>query len=156
MSPRLFLILPLVLTTAWLAGCGTAAGSDTPSSTAAASAKSAASDMPFPKLETGTTAEVILQKLGKPVEIQPMPSPEGKAEVWIYKYEKSLGMVQVVGGTTERQVMSPTMGGVGTTTVQEPIFTMAEKTQHITLSLLLFNGRLQVQKAAVEETIDHR
>jgi hypothetical protein len=33
---------------------------------------------------------------------------------------------------------------------------MAEKTAHITLSLLLFNGRLQVQKAAVEETIDHR
>jgi hypothetical protein len=156
MSPRFFLIVPLMLTTAWLAGCGTTAESAATTSTPAPSAKSAASDMPFPTLEKGATAEVIRQKLGKPLEIQPMPSPEGKAEVWIYKYDKSLGMVQVAGGTVGREVMSPSMSGVGTTTVQEPVFTMAEKIEHITLSLLLFDGRLQVQKAAVEDTIEHR
>lgn len=156
MLSRFFLNVSLVLSTAGLAGCGTTAGSANITGATAASAKSDASEMPFPKLEKGATAEVIRQKLGNPLEIQPMPSPEGKAEIWIYKYEKSLGMVQVAGGTSERQVMSPSMSGVGMTTVQEPIFTMAEKTAHITLSLLLFNGRLQVQKAAVEETIDHR
>jgi hypothetical protein len=155
MIARLFLIVSLVVSTVGLDGCGTVAESAKTTGAPTAPAKSDAGEMPFPTLEKGTTAEVIRKKLGNPVEIQPMPSPEGKAEIWIYKYEKSLGMVQVAGGTIAREVMSPSMSGVGMTTVQEPILTMADKTAHITLSLLLFNGRLQVQKAAVEETIDH-
>ncbi len=111
--------------------------------------------MPFPKLEKGMTAEVIRQKLGNPVEIQPMPSPEGKAEVWIYKFTKDLGTTQMATGTRDIQVMSVGGNGVGMTTTKEPVYSLVEKKSEITLSLLMFNGQLQVQKAKVEDRLEH-
>ena len=111
--------------------------------------------MPFPKLEKGMTAETIRKLLGEPKEIQPTTSPEGKAEIWIYYFEKDLGMVQVAAGTRPVQVMSVVPNASGTVTVQEPVYTMAAKKAEITLSLLMFNGQLEVQKAKVEETIAH-
>lgn len=101
------------------------------------------------------TAETVRKLLGEPVEIQPTPSPEGKAEIWIYHFEKDLGMVQVATGTRTVQVMSMGASSTGTTDVQEPIYTMAAKKANITLSILMFNGQLEVQKAKVEEQIDH-
>ena len=103
------------------------------------------------------TAEIIRQKLGEPAEIQPMPDSSGnKIEVWIYNFKKELGMQQVAAGTREVSIMSmSSTQGVGMATVKEPVYTMAEKRADITLSLLMFNGRLEVQKAKVEETIDH-
>ena len=159
---RFFPSVMLVVSCSWFVGCSspkTAANVDDPTAGTAAPKVAAASDsgMPFPKLEKGTTAEVIRQKLGAPVEIQPTPSAQGKAEIWIYKYEKDLGTVQIAAGTREVQVMS--MGSVttsaGTVASQETVYAPAAKKQEITLSLLMFNGRLEVQKAKVEETIDH-
>ena len=103
------------------------------------------------------TAEVIRQKLGNPAEIQPMAPVDGnKVEVWIYNFKKDLGMTQVAAGTREVPIMSLSANqGVGMGTTKETIYAMAEKKADITLSLLMFNGRLQVQKAKVEETIEH-
>jgi hypothetical protein len=141
----------------WLAGCASptapATGVTGAQSTGPTDPDPAA--MPFPKLEKGMTAAVIRQKLGAPVEIQPMASREGKAEVWIYKFEKNLGMTQVAAGTREMQVMTVGSGGVGMTGVQDPVYTLAEKKSEITLSLLMFNDRLEVQKAKVESTLEH-
>ena len=111
--------------------------------------------MPFPKLEKGMTAETIRQKLGTPVEIQPMPSADGKAEVWIYKYEKDLGVAQVATGTRDVELMTMSSTMNGSTTTKEPVYTTVAKKGEITLSLLMFNGALQVQKAKVEEVLDH-
>jgi hypothetical protein len=157
---RFFPSVLVIISCSWFAGCSsptTLATGDqpAPAGTAVKSASTSDSDMPFPKLEKGTTAEVVRQKLGAPAEIQPTPSPEGKAEIWIYKYEKDLGTVQIATGTREVQVMSPTSTASGTASVQEPVYTTAIKKQEITLSLLMFNGQLQVQKAKVEQTVDH-
>lgn len=112
--------------------------------------------MPFPKLQKGMTAETIRKLLGEPREIQPTPSPTGKAEIWVYSFEKDLGMVQVAAGTHPVEVLSMIPNASGTVTIQEPVYTMAAKKEEITLSLLMFNGQLEVQKAKVEEKIDHR
>ncbi len=112
--------------------------------------------MPFPKLEKGMTAEIIRQKLGNPAEIQPVESSGGKGEVWVYKFEQNLGMTNVAAGTRDTSAMTVGVGGAGMTTVKEPVYTLAEKKSEITLSLLMFNGVLQSQKAKVEETLEHR
>ncbi len=144
-----------------LAGCSSPAGPDPKVSSAKeGTAKTSAAvadnhDMPFPKLEKGMTEATIRKLIGEPKEIQPTPSPEGKAEVWIYHFEKDLGMVQVASGTRTVQVMSMGSSSSGTRDVQEPIYTMAAKKADITLSILMFNGQLEVQKAKVEETIEH-
>jgi hypothetical protein len=153
MNPRFLPVFFLSSLCCSLTGCNSPA---TPASDTAQSAKPSATEMPFPKLEKGMTAEIIRQKLGEPAEIKPMPSSTGKAEIWIYKYEKSLGMTQVAARTESREVMTLTGTGPGMTTVQEPVFTLAEKISRVTLSLLMFDGQLQVQKANVEETLDHR
>jgi hypothetical protein len=150
------LLLPLALLFAlccWFSGCSTPAS--TTENTPAKTTGSADSDMPFPKLEVGMTSAVIRQKLGAPAEVQPTPSPEGKAEVWIYKYEKDLGTTQVATGTRDVQVMSMGQSSSGTSTVQEPTYSNVTKKSEITLSLLMFNDKLQAQKAAVVERLDH-
>ena len=139
-----------------LSGCSspTAPATAAPTSPPAVQADTG---MPFPKLEKGMTAEVIRQKLGEPAEIQPMPDSTGnKVEVWIYNFKKDLGMQQVAAGTREVPIMSLSANqGVGMGTTKETVFTMAEKKADITLSLLMFNGRLEVQKAKVEESLVH-
>ena len=141
----------------WIAGCAgpTPATEKTAAPATPTKSPTTAAEMPFPKLEKGTSAAMIREKLGAPVEVQPMPSPEGKAEVWIYKYSQPAGMTQVAAGTRDTQVMATPTPGAGLITVKEPVYTMVPKTTHITLSLLLFNDQLQVQKAAVEETVDY-
>jgi len=99
------------------------------------------------------TADVVRQKLGQPVEIQPMPSPQGKAEVWIYKFEKKMGTAQVATSTRDVQVMGMSFGTPVMTTVKEPVYSIVEKRAPVTLSLLMFNGLLEVQKAEVGEAV---
>lgn len=109
----------------------------------------------FPALEKDMSTDVIRQKLGPPAEIQPMASPEGKAEVWVYHFEKSVGMTQVATGTRDVPAMGLGMAGPVTTTVQEQTYSMAETRSMVTLSLLMFNGRLAAQKAKVENRVDY-
>lgn len=155
-------LYPFLLTSfsCWLAGCSSSATSTASSTTAPVApvvtkTPIAESEMPFPKLEIGMTADVIRQKLGQPVEIQAMPSPQGKAEVWVYKFEKSLGMAQVATGTRDVQTMTVGLSGPLMTTVKEPVYTMQEKRAPLTLSLLMFNGILESQKVAVGEPVVH-
>jgi hypothetical protein len=44
---------------------------------------------PWESLKPGQTAESVRALLGDPVEIRPLKSPKGKAEVWIYTSEVS-------------------------------------------------------------------
>jgi len=146
----------VILSCTWFAGCSSPTGPAPRAPTAQSNAAPASDgEMPFPKLEQGMTANAIREKLGNPAQIQPVTSPEGKAEIWVYKFVKSLGMTQVAAGTRESPQMSVGAGGAGMITVQEPIYTLAEKKSEVTLSLLMFNGRLQSQKALVENTLEH-
>ncbi|MEO6993187.1 MAG: hypothetical protein ABI273_06140 [Lacunisphaera sp.] len=149
-------LLPLALL---ISSISCFSGCSTPASTAENTpAKADASDnagMPFPKLEVGMTAAAIREKLGAPAEIHSTPSPTGKAEVWIYNYEKDLGTTQVATGTQDVGVMSVGLSASGVTTVQDPTYTTVNRKSEITLSLLMFDDKLQAQKAAVVEVRDH-
>jgi len=140
----------------WLAACSSPTAPE-PAGNVPESSDQSNAGMPFPKLEKGMSAEAIRQKLGAPAEIQAMAPVDGnKSEVWIYHYKKDLGLTQVASGTRDVEVMAPSgTTGVGMTTIKEPTYSLAEKTADITLSLLMFNGRLQVQKAKVEVTLEH-
>ena len=110
----------------------------------------------FPVLEKGMTSEVLRQKLGPPAEITPMESPGGKAEVWVYHFEESAGMSQVATGVRMVPTFSMGLGGPITVMTTESVFTMVEKKSVVTLSLLLFNDRLEAQKAKVETVSDYK
>jgi hypothetical protein len=158
MPTRFYPVLIIALSTVWLGGCASSAPSGTVADNATHSAKAAPSpeaEMPFPKLTKGISAAEVRQKLGAPAEVQSTPSPEGKAETWIYRYVKDLGMTQVAAGTHDVPVLSVVPTAYGTTTIQEPVYKTVPKHAEITLSLLMFNDHLEAQKAAVEEKIDH-
>jgi hypothetical protein len=138
----------------WLAGCASQADPSA-GERSFPSAGPTNSALSIPKLEKGMAAEDIRQKLGVPVEIQPMKSSAGKAEVWVYRFERSLGMTQVATGTRDIPVMSVTAAGAVTTTMKEPVYSLVEKKAVVTLSLLMLDGQLAAQKARVENTLSH-
>jgi hypothetical protein len=148
MLPRIPIVVALILCCG-LAGCATAP----------APAKSAQiTDIKglFPKLEKDMSADVIRQKLGAPAEIKPMDAPAGKAEVWVYHFEKSVGMTQVATGTVDVPTFSTGISGSITSSAPVLTYSMAEKKSMVTLSLLMFNGRLAAQKAMVENRLDYQ
>lgn len=149
MLTRSLVLVVLTLSSGWLAGC-----SSSPATAGAGSARSAqitAVKGLFPVLAKGMTAEVIRQKLGHPADIEPMNSPEGKAEVWVYHFEKTVDMTQVASSTKGVPAFGAPLSLTATMMVQEPVYTMKEEKAVITLSLLMFNGRLEAQKAKVED-----
>lgn len=149
---RSFFIPLLALSLLCLAGC-TSAPATAESSHAG---KLTAISGQFPVLEKGMSGEIVRQKLGNPAETQPMDSPEGKAEVWIYYIEKTVGMTQVATSTRGVPAFTVTPGGVDTTTVQMPVYTLREDKAVVTLSLLMFNNHLAALKAKVEDSSDYK
>ena len=111
---------------------------------------------PFPVLKVGMTGEVIRTKLGNPVETRPMESPIGKAEVWVYNIERTVDTTQVVTGTRDIPAFTIGMTGPTTVNVPEPVYSMADKKQDITLSLLMLNGRLIAQTSSVRDYIQYK
>lgn len=136
----------------WFAGCSSPA--DSKANTVKINGQDV--ELPFPKLAQGTTGEIVLQQLGKPLEVQSVPSQEGKTEVWIYKFEATHSTTQTATGTRDTPAMSITLSGVGTTNMKDPSYTQSAVRSDITLSLLMFNDRLQAQKAKVEDSVEQR
>ena len=155
MLTRSLAFLALALSLCELSGC-----SSPPATTGAGpdqSAKITAIKGLFPVLAAGMTSEVVRKKLGKPAEIEPMESPKGKAEVWVYHFEKSVGMTQVATGTRDIPAFGISATGPGgATTVQEMVYTPVEQKSLVTLRLLMFNSRLTAQKALVEDSLKYR
>ena len=147
-----FSVLLVLVVSGGLAGC---TGPATTGAAANHPAQMTAIKGLFPVLEKDMPAAVVRQKLGPPAEITPMNAPMGKAEVWVYHFEKNIGMAQVA--TSTRDVPAFTMGltGAAMTTVQEPVYTLAAQKSMVTLSLLMFNDRLAAQKAKVENRLDY-
>jgi hypothetical protein len=141
--PTRFLVLLVLIFSCLLAGCGS------PPATAGTDPRLTAVAGLFPVLKLGMSTEVIRQKLGAPAAINPMASPTGKAEVWVYYFEKNVGMAQVATSTIDVPTFGLGASGPGMTTAPEEVYSLAEKQALVTLSLLIYNDRLAAQKAGV-------
>ena len=102
---------------------------------------------PFPELKLGMTAEVVRAKLGDPVEIRPMESKIGKAEVWVFHIERTVDTTQVVTGTKDTPAFALRTNNTLTTTI-DPVYSMADKKAETIAYLLMVNGRLFAQTAS--------
>jgi hypothetical protein len=152
MNSRPVALVIIAVSCHWLAGCSSqAVGASSP-----AANQSAAPKHDFPVLEKGMTTGVIRQKLGDPAEIKPMDAPGGKAEIWVYHIENTVGVTQVASGTRDVPAFSMGLSGPITIMVPEPVYTMVEKTSMVTLSLLVFNDRLAAQRIQVENHTDYK
>lgn len=155
MLSRSLTLLAFALSLGGFSGCSSPPATDGADS--AQSAQITAIKGLFPVLTVGMTSEAVRRKLGKPAEIEPMESPKGKAEVWVYHFEQSVGMTQVATGTRDIPAFGISATGPGgTTTVQEMVYTPVEQMSLVTLRLLMFNGRLTAQKAQVENSLKYR
>ncbi len=105
----------------------------------------------FPELKVGMTAALVRAQLGDPVEIRPMESTIGKAEVWVFHIERTVDTVQVATGTRSVPAFTITMSGPGMVNVPEPVYSLMDKKEDTTLSLLMLNGRLIAQTSAVRD-----
>lgn len=145
--------LPAAALTLLLAGCVSDATTPAPPATPAAAART------FPELTQGMTADEVRAKLGSPESVSPMESPEGRAEVWVYRFENTVGTEQVATGMKSVPVFAgmPDAAGGGSFVkhVQEPVYGTAEKKEIVTLHLLLFNGRLAAQKTGIARRLDY-
>lgn len=135
------------------AGCAnapTSAENITPNVDATTAAPSA-----FPELKAGMTAEVVRTKLGEPFEIRPMESEVGKAEVWVFRIERTINTTQVATGTRDVPAFMLATADK-TTTVPEMVYSMADKKAETILSLLMLNGRLIAQTSATRERLEYK
>jgi outer membrane protein assembly factor BamE (lipoprotein component of BamABCDE complex) len=150
-------ILPLLLTLSGLAlaGC-TSAPAPAAGTGSVPSAQITAIKGQFPVLKRGMSADDVRQKLGNPAEILPMESPTGKAEVWVYNFEKTVSTSQIASSTRDVPAFGAPLSLTIMTSVPEPVYTLKEDKAVITLSLLMFNHHLAAQKAKVENSSDYK
>jgi hypothetical protein len=98
-------------------------------------------------LEKDMPAEKIIELIGKPQEVTPMESKEGKAETWVYRRKIGTKSTQVVVGT--RDVPAFVGIGVGNDSMQtrkEMIYGMKDISIVRVTSLLMFNDKLVLAK----------
>lgn len=105
----------------------------------------------LPVLMQGMTTDMVREKLGAPMEIKPMEVPTGKAEIWVYRIESTVGMTQVATSMKDVPAFTVTPTGVDTVMIQNPVYTMKEEKMLITLSLLIYNGKLTARRAQAEK-----
>jgi hypothetical protein len=102
-----------------------------------------------PALELGMTPEQIMAAIGKPQEVKPMPTAEGKAEVWTYRRVLHREVVQVAASTRDVPVYlgvySSELG-----TAKEFIYNQVRRTKYQVTALLVFEGQLASAKQWVE------
>lgn len=94
-------------------------------------------------LQKGMTAEAVIELLGKPLQVKPMNSPEGKAEIWVYRRLANKWTTQTAA-TTDTVMLYSGLGldhdGIRPVTVPS-LRTERVRVYQVT-SLLMFNGTL--------------
>jgi len=153
-------ILSLTIATLLALPALAATAPETPAKTDAPDAEQSATPGKKAKraLEKGMPAEEVIRLIGKPAEIKPMETTEGKAETWIYRRELGHQTRQVVTGM--RQVptyVGPGMGDgadaqSGMSMRGEPIYQMETTTTYQVTSLLMFDGKLELARQTSERT----
>jgi hypothetical protein len=152
MTPRLRILF--VLTAALLASSCTTVDNPASAPRAAAppAAIGAAENGAFPVLKVGSTADEIVQLVGKPLEVTPKPSPEGKAEVWTYRRVVDQQNEQVASRTNTLPAVS-LPGAMGAPT--EIQYRLVHYTIFQNTSLLMFNGKLITAKQSFEKVANY-
>ena len=135
------------------AGCANAPATAENASPKADAATAAPS--PFPELKVGMTAEVVRTKLGEPIEIRPMESKVGKAEVWVFHIERTINTTQVATATRDVPAFMLTTTDK-LSSYPEMVYSMADKKAETILSLLMLNGRLIAQTSATREHLEYK
>jgi hypothetical protein len=144
----------LSLATAMLALGVTAFGGTPPADSgnppAGAKPAAAPADKPEAALKADMPAEMVQQIMGQPVEVKPMKTPSGHAEIWVYK--------RVVGQRVDRQeiatipVVETVVGSDGKAyqhTVGQTIqYGDVHITTEETLELLMFNDHFVTGKVS--------
>lgn len=106
----------------------------------------------LPVLKVGATAEEIVRLVGKPLEVAPMQTPEGKAETWTYRRLVDEESSEVAEPSRAAPVIEPAHGIVsaGVQMSETEFHTVYVKTYQVT-SLLMFNGKLAASKQRLEK-----
>lgn len=105
-----------------------------------------------PALEKGMTAEAILKVAGKPAEVVPLKTAEGKAEKWIYR--RKIG--QTVKQSADTQSFETRMigfggtGGVQLGPVAVPDYRIKYVVSYQVTALLMVDGKLQLGRQWAE------
>lgn len=94
-------------------------------------------------LQKGMTADAVIELVGKPLQVKPMNSPEGKAEIWVYRRLADKWTTQTAA-TTETVMVYAGLGldndGI------RPLTVPSQRTERVRVyqvtSLLMFNGTL--------------
>ncbi len=147
MNPRyflLFLAFPLFLTgpvPVRAADKDTAAASET-----AAKAKESA-------LKPEMPAAAVRELMGKPDEIRPMKTPDGKAEIWAYNREVSIRMERIEVPTAPIVTTLVDANGVAhqSQTPGPPEYHNLSHITEETTELLMFNDRYVTHKVSRHE-----
>jgi outer membrane protein assembly factor BamE (lipoprotein component of BamABCDE complex) len=149
-----------VLTAALLAsGCATADNpapkpqADAPAPASAPTAGGSVAKGALPVLKVGSTADEIVQLVGKPLDVTPKPSPEGKAEVWTYRRIVDQTTGQVASGMNNVQAYNPIPGTTGS--APDLQFKLVHYTIYQVTSLLVFDGKLVTAKQWLEKVADY-
>ena len=114
--------------------------------------KSAKNPHGWPVLKKGMPADEVIRSIGKPESIKPMQTPEGKAEVWIYR--RVANSVSRQAAVTTESV--PAFNGIGvgndsSGSVTIPSYRMEHITVYQVSSLLMFDGKLVTATQKVEQ-----
>ncbi len=133
-----------------LGGCSQTTGVGPAGSAATAANVNTASDPAKPPrvIAKGMDAEEIVRRIGKPTEIRPLETPEGQAEVWVYR--RNAGQESTLAATSVIQVpiVHPLTG------VQynapEARYSMERRDLVETTNLLMFDGKLVEWTRTVE------
>lgn len=150
MKAKYLLLCGLGAAAALAAGCTHGGGvAETGNSLATVQGEASSDTMTPPRvIIKGMEGEEIVRRIGKPTEIRPLETPEGRAEVWIYR--RNAGQDSTLNATTvtQRLVIHP-LTGVHYT-VPEPSYSMERREFLETTNLLIYDGRLAEWTRVVE------
>ena len=132
----------VVTAAAGLAGCSQTAGVAPAATTATSANVNAASDAEkLPRvIKKGMEADEIVRRIGKPSEIRPMETPEGHAEVWVYRRNAGTDGTWTATSVVRMPVANPLTGVLYTT--PEPSYSQERRELLETTNLLMFEGKL--------------
>jgi len=115
-------------------------------------ADASASPSAKPMLEKGMTAEQVERIAGKPAEIKPLASSDGKAETWTYRRVIDRQTRQVAATT---EFVSTFKGAnFGQDETQVPVYHLEHTTIYQVTALLMFDGKLVLAKQWREKSVN--
>jgi hypothetical protein len=95
---------------------------------------------PTRALRKGMTPAAVRAVMGEPVEVVPLPAPEGTSERWLYRQLPRNVVEQKVTGTQEIPYVDPITGQQRM--IPEPVYSNVTTTIVEEIHLLWFNGEL--------------